>query len=196
MLYVLIAVVAYLLGSISTGLLISKEKNVDLRNLGSKNTGASNVLRVMGLKAGAITFTGDVIKALLACGLGIWLKGQYGGLLAGLMVIIGHNWPIYYGFKGGKGVACSCAVMLVLFPIPAVISFVVAIAIIYFTRMISLGSMSMLCLFALILIITHWGNWLVCLWALVLAALCVYRHRANIKRIVNGTENKLGSKSK
>ena len=196
MMYVLIAIIAYLLGSISTGLLVSKEKNVDLRNLGSKNTGASNVLRVMGLKAGAITFIGDVVKALLACAIGLWLGGRNGGLLAGLMVILGHNWPIYYGFKGGKGVACSCAVMLVLFPIPALISFVVAIAVIYFTRMISLGSMTMLCLFAAILFFTHWGNWLVCLWALVLAILCVYRHRANIIRILNGTENKLGSKSK
>lgn len=194
--YVLIAVAAYLLGSISTGLLISKEKNVDLRNLGSKNTGASNVLRVMGLKAGAITFVGDVVKALLACALGLWLGGRNGGLLAGLMVILGHNWPVYHGFKGGKGVACSCAVMLVLFPVPAVISFLTAIVVIYFTRMISLGSMSMLCLFALILFVTHWGDWMVCLWALVLAALCVYRHRANIKRILNGTENKLGHKTK
>ena len=194
--YVFIAIVAYLLGSVSTGLLVSKEKNVDLRSLGSKNTGASNVLRVMGLKAGAITFIGDVVKALLACFLGLWLGGRNGGLLSGLMVILGHNWPVYHGFKGGKGVACSCAVTLVLFPVPALISFAAAIAVICFTRMISLGSMTLLCLFALILFATQWGNWLVCLWALVLAILCVYRHRTNITRILNGTENKLGHKTK
>ncbi|MBQ8537064.1 MAG: glycerol-3-phosphate 1-O-acyltransferase PlsY [Clostridia bacterium] len=194
MIYILIALVAYCLGSFSTGLLISKNSQVDLRNQGSKNTGASNVLRLMGVKAAAFTFLGDVLKAVVACAFGLWLGGRDGGILAGLCVILGHNWPVFFGFKGGKGVASSCAVMLVLFPIPALISFVVAIVLIWITRMISVGSMAMLALFAIIVCATNWGNWLVCLWAIVLAVLCFVRHRANIKRILNGCENKLGQK--
>lgn len=194
--YVLIAVIAYCLGSFSTGLLISKNTDVNLREQGSKNTGASNVLRLMGVKAGALTFIGDVIKAILACVIGFWLCGRYGGMLAGLCVILGHNWPIFFGFKGGKGVASSTAVMLVLYPVPALVSYVVAILLIWITKMISVGSMAMLILFAAIVCVISWGDWIACGWALILAVLCCYRHRANIKRILSGTENKLGSKKK
>ena len=90
----------------------------------------SNVLLTMGLKSGLITFAGDCGKAALACGIGYWTLGRYGAMLAGLMVILGHNWPVFFQFKGGKGVASSCGVMLVCFPIPALISYVVAISII------------------------------------------------------------------
>lgn len=196
MIYILIAAIAYCLGSISTGLMISRERHVDLRNLGSKNTGASNVLRVMGKKPAAITFLGDFFKAVASCGLGLWLGGQTGGLVAGLFVVLGHNWPVFFGFKGGKGVASSTAVMLVLFPIPALISFALCILIIYLTKMISIGSMSMLTVFAVIVCATHWGEPLVCVWAIAMAALCFLRHRANIKRIINGTENRLGTRKK
>lgn len=196
MIYILIAAIAYCLGSISTGLMISRERHVDLRNLGSKNTGASNVLRVMGKKPAAITFLGDFFKAAASCGLGLWLGGHTGGLVAGLFVVLGHNWPVFFGFKGGKGVASSTAVMLVLFPIPALISFALCILIIYLTKMISIGSMSMLTVFAVIVCATHWGEPLVCVWAIAMAALCFLRHRANIKRIINGTENRLGTRKK
>jgi glycerol-3-phosphate acyltransferase PlsY len=193
----LIAVIAYLLGSFSTGLVWARIKNgPNLREVGSKSTGASNVLRTMGLKSGVITFVGDVLKALLACWIGQLLGGHTGAMVAGLFVILGHNWPCFHGFKGGKGVASSCAVMLMTYPIPALISYVVAIAIIAVTRFISLGSMILLTLFGVLVIFTCGGDWFAIVWAIVLAALCVYRHRANISRLISGTENKLGSKKK
>ena len=193
----LIAVIAYLLGSFSTGLVWARIKNgPNLREVGSKSTGASNVLRTMGLKSGVITFVGDVLKALLGCWIGQLLGGHTGAMVAGLFVILGHNWPCFHGFKGGKGVASSCAVMLMTYPIPALISYVVAIAIIAVTRFISLGSMILLTLFAVLVIFTCGGDWFAIVWAIVLAVLCVYRHRANIGRLISGTENKLGSKKK
>ena len=196
--YVLVGVIAYLLGSISTGLLVAKiHHGPNLREVGSKNTGASNVLRTMGLKSGLITFVGDCGKAALACGIGYWTLGQYGAMLAGLMVILGHNWPVFFQFKGGKGVASSCGVMLVCFPIPALISYVVAIGVIALTRFISLGSMCMLTAFAILVsVFFSGGDPVVILWAVLLAALCILRHRTNIGRLIHGTENKLGQKVK
>ena len=196
--YIIVALVTYLLGSVSTGLLVAKIfDGPNLREVGSKNTGASNVLRTMGLKSGLITFIGDCGKAALACGIGFWLCGHPGALLAGLMVILGHNWPVFFGFKGGKGVASSCGVMLVCYPIPAVICFVVTIALIAITRFISLGSMTMLTLYALLVsIFFSGGNLIVILWAVVLAVLCIVRHRANIGRLLSGTESKIGQKVK
>lgn len=196
--YVLVGAVAYLLGSISTGLLVAKlNHGPNLREVGSKNTGASNVLRTMGLRNGLITFVGDCGKAALACGIGYWTLGQYGAMLAGLMVILGHNWPVFFQFKGGKGVASSCGVMLVCFPIPALISYVVAIGIIAATRFISLGSMCMLTVFAILVsVFFSGGDLLVILWAVLLAALCILRHRTNIGRLIHGTESRLGQKAK
>lgn len=193
--YLLIAAAAYLLGSFSTGLTVAKATHgPNLYEVGSKNTGATNALRTMGLKRGLATFAGDVIKALLACFLGKWLMGQNGAMLAGLMVIIGHNWPVFHHFKGGKGVACSCAVMLITFPVPAVISFVVAILTIVITRYVSLGSIVLLLLFSILVAAMNWGSWLAIVWALLLAVLCVYRHRANIGRLLRGEENKFSVK--
>lgn len=198
MLYVLIAVAAYLLGSISTGLLVAKsDTSVNLRQMGSKNTGATNVLRVMGLRAGAITFIGDFLKAIVACLIGHWLKGLNGAMVAGLCCIIGHNWPVYYQFKGGKGVACSSAVILMTFPFPAaVIAIVICLIVIALGRMISLGSIMLVTVFMIAVAIQTSFAPLYTLWAFVVAVLCIYRHRANIKRILSGTENKLGSTKK
>lgn len=195
--YVLVGLIAYLLGSFSTGLTVAKVKHgPNLREVGSKNTGASNVLRTMGVKNGLVTFLGDCGKAALACGIGWWMIGQYGALLAGLMVILGHNWPLFFQFKGGKGVASSCGVMLVCFPVPALICFVITLLIIALTKYISLGSLCMLTLFAIIVSAMNWGNWLIVAWVVALAALCFLRHRTNIARLIHGTENKLGQKAK
>lgn len=196
--YVLIAVIAYLLGSISTGLLVSKLFNgPNLREVGSKNTGASNVLRTMGLKSGLLTFVGDCLKSLLASLIGLWIAGLYGAMLGALFVILGHNWPIFFQLKGGKGVASSCGMMLVCFPIPALISYVAAIVIIATTKFISLGSMCMLTLYAiLVTIFFSGGDPIIIIWAIVMAALCIFRHRTNIVRLLNGTESKIGQKVK
>ncbi len=195
--WILSGIIAYCLGSISTGLLVAKFANgPDLRSVGSKNTGASNVLRTMGWKYGLITFFGDYLKAIAACWIGSALTGSHlGAPLCGLLVILGHNWPVFFGFKGGKGVASSCGVMVFCFPVPALIGYAVAIALIAITRYISVGSMSMLTLYAVLVICWKAGGdpWIIA-WAIVLAALCILRHRTNIQRLIHGKENKFGQK--
>ena len=203
LLSVLVAVVAYLLGCFSTGLTVSNAKGVDIRSKGSKNTGASNVLRVMGLKSGLVTFVGDFLKATLACWIGrLILPGatfgveRFGAMLAGVFAVVGHNWPVFYGFKGGKGVACSAAVILFVNPLWGIVSIAICIAVIALTRFISLGSMTMLFCYMVLMTIAFWGQWTVCLFTALLFAMCVWRHRANIGRLLNGTENKIGQRAK
>ena len=195
--YIIIAVISYLLGSISFGMIIAKlAGGPNLREVGSKNTGATNVLRVMGVKVGFTVFVLDILKALLACIIGrVWM-GLNGAMIAGLAVVIGHNWPCFFQFKGGKGVASTLAVMLMTFPIPAVICYIVAIALIAATKFVSLGSITLAALFALLVIFTNWGSWLIALWVLAIAGLLIWRHHANIGRLLRGQENKLSFKKK
>lgn len=193
--YILCALIAYLLGSFSTGILVASRQGHDIRSEGSKNTGASNALRVLGLKGGAIVFLGDFIKASIAVGIGHLLLGLNGAMVAGLFVVLGHNWPVFFGFKGGKGIACSAAILVFTFFWQGLIAIVICLAVIYFTRYISLGSLTMLSVFFLLVSITA-GFWPFGVWALALALLGFWRHRSNLQRLKNGTENKIGQKAK
>ena len=194
--YLLVAIAAYLLGSFSTGILVANKLGHDIRSEGSKNTGASNALRVLGLKGGAIVFLGDFIKASIAVMIGHLMLGMNGAIVGGLCVVLGHNWPIFFGFKGGKGIACSAAIVLLTFWWQGLIAIVICLAVIYFTRYISLGSMTMLFSYMIFMCIAHWGEWFTCLFCVILFVLCVIRHRSNIGRLLNGTENKIGQKVK
>ena len=195
--YIIIAVIAYLLGSISFGMIVAKLKGgPNLREVGSKNTGATNVLRVMGVKIGLIVFVLDILKALIACIIGRCWMGLNGAMLAGLAVVIGHNWPCFFQFKGGKGVASTLAVMLLTFPIPATVCYIIAVALILYTRYVSLGSITLAVLFAVMVIATNWANWLVIGWVLIISGLLIWRHHANIGRLLKGNENKLSFKKK
>lgn len=195
-----VSVIAYLLGCFSTGTMISNAAGVDIRKVGSKNTGASNVLRVLGLKKGIVTFAGDALKAIIACLAGELILGNafsvygFGAMLGGLFVIIGHNWPVFYGFKGGKGVACSVAVIMYCHPLFGAISVVLCIIVIAITKYISVGSMTMLLIYLVLSTIFCWGDWVRIGFCLILFALCLIRHRSNIQRLRSGTENKLGKK--
>ena len=193
--YLLCAVIAYLLGSFSTGILVASKLGHDIRSEGSKNTGASNALRVLGLKGGAIVFLGDFLKAAIAVLIGRWLLGLHGAMIAGLCVVLGHNWPVFFGFKGGKGIACSAAVVLLTFWWQGLAGILICLAVIYFTRYISLGSMTMLAVFFILVTLTA-PFWPYGIWALALLGLGVWRHHANIERLKNGTENKIGQKAK
>ena len=193
--YIICAAAAYLLGSISFGILLTKNSGHDIRKEGSGNTGASNALRVFGLRTGLVTFICDILKAVISVLLGKALAGEYGGMLAGLFVIIGHNWPLFFSFKGGKGISCSCAVVLLNFPGPGAIAIAICIAAIAITRYISVGSMLLLVSYAVILCITR-PFWPHGVWAIVLAVMAVARHHGNIRRLLNGTENKLSFKKK
>lgn len=186
-------VIGYLLGSFSTGILVASKKGHDIRAEGSHNTGASNALRILGLKGGALTFAGDFLKAALAVCAGLIIGGQLCGMMGGLGAVLGHNWPLFFGFKGGKGIACSTAVLLILFPWQGLVSAALCLLVIYFTRYISVGSLTMLSVFFLLLLFTM-GVWPYGVWALILLALGFYRHQGNLQRLRDGTENKLGKK--
>ena len=191
----LCAAAGYLLGSFSTGILVARKECHDIRAEGSHNTGASNALRVLGLKGGALTFAGDFAKAALSVLLGLLIAGQYGGMAAGLGVILGHNWPLFFGFKGGKGIACSTAVLLILFPWQGAVAVALCLAVIYWKRYISVGSLTMLSVFFVLLLLSR-GVWPYGVWAFALAALGFARHRSNLERLKNGTENKISFHSK
>ena len=199
LLILLSCVISYLLGSVSTGLTVARFFNgPDLRNVGSGNTGASNVQRTMGWKYGLITFAGDCLKGVFSCWIAELLTGSHMAcLIAGLFVILGHNWPVYYRFRGGKGVAASCGVLLYCFPVPALICFALTIVLIALTRYISLGSMFLLTAYALLVNLTYNGEWntYVLIWSVLMALICIGRHHQNIIRLIKGTENTLGKKS-
>ena len=193
--WVLCVLVPYLLGSISFGVLYARRKGHDIRAEGSHNTGASNALRVVGVKTGLMTFVSDVLKAVLAILFGKCLLGEYGGLLAGLFVVIGHNWPVFFQFRGGKGIACSCAVLVLNYPLYGAIAIGLCLLVIALTRFISLGSLTMLVSFAIMILIFKpffpYG-----LWAILIALLGIWRHRSNIQRLLQGKENKISFQKK
>ena len=193
--YLLIAVIGYLLGSISTGILYSRRLGQDIRTQGSKNAGATNMARVHGLTKGLITLGGDCLKGVLATLIGMWIAGQTGAMIGGAFAAIGHMWPVFFDFKGGKGVATLLGVGLVIHPVALLIALAIAILTIALTKYVSLGSIVGVTSFTIGAMIAV-GVWPVGLWAAALSALCCWRHRANIQRLLNGTENKFSLKKK
>lgn len=190
-------VIAYLLGSVSSGIIVSRiAKGPDLRTVGSRNTGASNVQRTMGWKYGLITFFADALKGILSCFLASLLTGDHmAALPAGLCCVIGHNWPVFFGFRGGKGVATTGGVMLYCFPVPALFCIAGTILLIVVFRYISLGSLFLVLSFAIASVFFSNGNIWIIAWAFILMVMCAVRHHANIGRLLKGTENKLGKHS-
>ncbi len=197
---ILSCLIAYLLGSLSGGIIISRiAHGPDLHTVGSKSTGASNVQRTMGWKYGLITFFFDVIKGVLSCLIAQWISGNHPNahfvvLLAGLFCVIGHNWPVFFSFRGGKGVATTGGVMLFCFPVNALICIAITILVIAVFRYISVGSMLLVISFAGLSFIFSQGNACIIVWAFLLMIMCVARHHANISRLIHGTENRLGKK--
>lgn len=189
--WILVLVVSYLLGCIQTGVIISGAQHVDIRAHGSKSTGTTNVFRVLGAKASLVTFVGDVLKGVLACLLGLWLLGNTGASLAGIAVVLGHMYPIFYKFKGGKGVATSLGTSLVLNPLLGLILLAVSAVGIAFTHVVSIFSIVSLVAFGLINPFLCKGDVAEIIYSIVLALLVVWAHRTNIKRLLSGTENKL-----
>lgn len=192
----------YGFGCISTAYFVGKAYHVDIRKYGSGNAGTTNALRTLGWKAGALTYLGDFLKAIIPILLFrniLFADVDYAGLLGlytGLGVVLGHNYPFWLHFKGGKGIAVTSGVMAAFDPllIPTfIIVFVVAVAI---TRYVSLGSLLLSMLFPVWIAIRHPGDIHMLIIGLIYAGSAFYTHRANIKRLLNGTENKLGQKVK
>lgn len=198
LLLIIACIIGYLLGSLSGGIITSRlAHGPDLHTVGSKSTGASNVQRTMGWKYGLITFFFDAVKGLLACFIAEIITGSHiASLLAGLFCVIGHNWPVFFHFRGGKGVATTGAVMLYCFPVPALICIALTIAVIAVFRYISVGSMLLVISFFILSFFFSGMNACIIIWALILMIMCVARHHANISRLIHGTENRLGSKTR
>lgn len=190
--YILCALIGYLLGSINSAVIVSKLRGKDIRTVGSGNAGATNILRTFGKGAAGIVFLVDILKGVFAAIIGRLLGGDIGSYLGGFLAIIGHNFPIYFGFRGGKGIVTSLAVMLTVSPSLALIAFGIGIIIIAATRYVSLGSILGSLLFGVLAVIRHTDNIPFCIFAVLTALLATIRHAGNIKRLMTGTERKLG----
>jgi glycerol-3-phosphate acyltransferase PlsY len=202
-----IVIAAYLLGSIPFGLLVSKSQGLDIREHGSRNIGATNVWRVMGRKWGLFTFACDVGKGLVAVLIGKWIAGRWGsgvlapdyaGIAAAMGCILGHNFPLWLGFKGGKGVATSLGVIFGMMPLAAVLVFAIWGVVFKVSRYVSLASLLAAVALPVVVIallftgwLHGWGNFY---FAVAAALLVIRRHRTNIARLVAGTENRFGTK--
>jgi glycerol-3-phosphate acyltransferase PlsY len=199
--YVLVALVAYLIGSINFAIIFSKKfAGFDVREKGSKNAGTTNVLRTVGKKAAVLTLICDILKGVVSVLLAmlaayIWKETDAEVLkyLAGLFAIIGHTWPVYYGFKGGKGVATSLGVLLMVNAQIGVICLVFALIIMIATRWVSLGSILAAILFPILTVFMTDNFWAKVI-SILIGLLVVFNHRSNIKRLKQGTENKLSFK--
>ena len=190
---IIVLVVGYLLGSISTGVLLSKVcANVDIRSHGSGNAGTTNMLRVLGRKMALLTFVGDMLKGVIAVFIGKALVGgELGGLLGVAGAVLGHYYPLYFGFKGGKGIATGFGSLLFVFPLHALGALVVFIALVGLTRYVSLGSVVAAAFLPVLVFITHGENMTVCILTTLICLSAIWRHSANIKRLMNHTESKL-----
>lgn len=186
------AIVGYLLGSISFGIIITKRiKGIDIRNYGSGNSGMTNVLRTVGKGPGALVLIGDVLKGVLSVLIGLYLGGEMGGVIAGIAAFVGHGFPLFFGFRGGKGVATGLGVMLVLVPESSVIALLLFAIVVLLSRYVSLGSIIAAVSVPISMIVFDKSMTLV-VFGILSAAFVVYAHRSNIKRIYKGTENRLG----
>lgn len=199
-----IAAVGYFLGSLNFGIIFSKIfYKDDIRNYGSHNAGATNMQRTYGTAAGVITIIGDALKAFAACLIGGFLLGLFGTYLAGLACIFGHIFPVYYGFKGGKGVV-TVAVLIMMTSIKTFLPILLIFLILVIgTKYISMGSVISALVYPLVLFnivsmnpepsrVEYFGV----LFAFVVAAIVTIKHKENIKRILNHTESKISFKKK
>ena len=205
MIWLLIFALSYLIGSIPSGYLVARSKGIDISRQGSSNIGAANVARVMGKKWGYLVGICDFLKGFLATELGFLIASHFrlspvlGSVIGAIASILGHNYTVWLGFKGGKGIATSGGAVLALFP-PLVFASagVVWIAVFFTSRYTSLASISAAVALPIAVLLiggkTGIDFWLLAGFSVVMTALAIWRHRANIVRLLNGTENRFGKK--
>ena len=199
--------IGYVFGIFQTGYFYGKTKNVDIRQYGSGNAGTTNTLRTLGWKAGVITFIGDCLKCVFAVLLTRIIFGADHELISllsmytGAGVVLGHNYPFYMNFKGGKGIAATAGLILTTHPIMFLIVASIFAAIVLTTRYVSLGSIVIMIVYVIEVIVfgTMGGFHLnppyiyeIYAVAVFLSIMAIYRHRENVKRLLSGTENKFG----
>lgn len=204
--YILMAVIAYAIGSVNFSVILSKKiAGFDVREKGSGNAGTTNMLRSVGKGAAALTLILDIVKGLVAILIAI-VVGKISNetdpailvQIAGFFAVLGHTFPIFFGFRGGKGVATSLGVLLLINPLIGVICLVFALVVMAFTRMVSLGSIMAAILFPVLTLFIK-DNYITdgytyVFFGIAMAILVIFNHRANLKRIYNGTENRLSFK--
>lgn len=199
--YLLVVVISYFMGTISCAYLISNYIfSSDIRQHGSKNPGTTNMMRTFGKKAGVLTLIGDYLKGTLAVLISIFLAKKMGAdpdlakYISALAAVCGHNWSVFMKFKGGKGVATSYGTMLAISPLMTIASMIFYIIILLLTRYVSIASMLGVCLFPILMLITKdmSGLWL----GILFSVSVIYKHRGNIHKLLNGTENRFGAKAR
>jgi glycerol-3-phosphate acyltransferase PlsY len=191
----------YLLGSFNTAVIVGKIYGKDIRSHESKNAGLTNTLRVLGKSAAVSVLVGDILKGIIACLIGMFLgvyfylgeaKDCVSLLAAGAGVVIGHNWPVYFWFKGGKGALTAVAVLFMVDWVMALLCLGFFVIIVALTRYVSLGTICATMLFATISFIPTFGNTLYFyIFACIMAFMVIFTHMENIQRLLSGTENKL-----
>ena len=189
------AIIGYLFGSINGAQIISSLNDVEIKKEGSGNAGMTNVLRVMGKKAAIITLVADSLKAVAACLIAKAIGGENALYLAGIFCVLGHNWPVFFKFKGGKGVLTTFIVLIMVDWQIALMMFGLFLIIVLLTRYISLGSIVSATLFPIVALIIGRSIEEI-LASAFLAILIDIRHGSNISRLLKGTENKFGGKKK
>jgi glycerol-3-phosphate acyltransferase PlsY len=189
----LLIICAFIMGSIPVGMLVAKAKGVDLKRVGSGNIGATNVLRSLGKGPAALTLLGDMLKGTLAVALGRYfgLGTFYEGII-GLSAILGHNFSVFLGFRGGKGVATSLGVFILYSPRTALITFVIWMAVVITTKYSSLGALISFGLLPLNIILFDSKDKLPV--ALLVTLFILIRHTDNIQRLMKGTERRIGER--
>lgn len=204
--YILVAVIAYAIGSVNFSIIFSKKfAGFDVREKGSGNAGTTNMLRSVGKGLAALTLICDILKGIVAVLVAYWIgkiagesvKSEILVQLAGFFAVFGHTFPVYFGFKGGKGVATSLGILLLVNWQIGLICLIFAILVMAITRMVSLGSIMAAILFPVltIFITDHYivdGNYII--FGIAMAVFVVFNHRSNLKRIYKGEENKLSFK--
>jgi len=191
----LLLIFAYLLGSVPTGVILARAfSDVDPRTQGSRNIGATNIYRTAGKKLGILTLLGDILKGLIPVVIArATLDSHFWVGAVALAAFLGHLYPIYLKFKGGKGIATGLGAFLALAPLAAILSFLVFAAVVYKSRYISLGSLTATVAFPIFLALLH-SQAIYIPFAVIIGALIFYRHRENIQRLLAGKENKFGAK--
>ena len=188
---ILLCMLTYLVGSVNFSIIISKRyHNDDIRNYGSGNAGTTNMLRTYGRRAAVLTLVGDALKAIVSSLYGYALLGFTGAYIAGFFCILGHCFPVYYKFKGGKGIVTVAFMILMLDPIVFTILFFIFFALVFATKMVSFGSVICVMLFPILLHRIE-GPGIPVIFAMLITLLVVFMHRENIMRIFHGQESKV-----
>ena len=189
--YLIIVVLSYFLGSIPFSYIVPKVfGKIDIRSVGSGNTGTTNVVRTLGLKIGAIAFLGDFLKGVVPALIGLNFIGFYGGLIGGGLAVLGHCFPVWLKFKGGKGIATSAGGLIVIFPMITIILLIWQFGLIFITKYMSLASITSAVLFPLLVFFFNYDT-VTLMYSILLGGFVIYRHRANLQRLLSGTEKKL-----